>query len=123
MLNEHKNNLPSLTQVTQHLRSHKIVLRWDVTLAGLILISNKNLPPDLHLTIWRYSRELLICCILADVRLCRNPDKHRQYWYHLSRQFYSCPKCFERGLDNNMPLHQARDVLVVMRKEEEELVG
>src|SRR5437016_3610615 len=122
MINEHRTGLPSLTELTQRLRAAHIRLKWDVSLAGLILVSNKNIPRELRHAVWRYSRELLIMAILADVRLCTAPDRHRQYWYRLSKQFYCCPKCFERGLDNHMPLHQARDVIHVQRREEEVMV-
>jgi hypothetical protein len=119
MMNEHKPGLMPLTQLTQRLRAAHISLRWDVTLAGLILVSNKNIPPELHLTIWRYSRELFIMAILADIRVCTAPNSHRQYWYRLSHQFYSCERCFERGLDNNRPLHKASDVVQVQSRQEE----
>src|SRR5438874_761653 len=121
-MNEHKSGLMPLTELTQRLRAARISLRWDITLSNkMILLSNKNIPPDLHLTIWRYSRELLILLILGDHRLCRNPDRHRQYWYYLGSKsrLYCCEKCFERGLDNTRPLHKASDVIHVQRKEEE----
>lgn len=119
MMNEQRIGLPSLTELIQRLRAAHISLRWDVSLAGLILVSNKNIPPDLHLTIWKYSRELFIMHILADIRLCVAPDRHRQYWYHLSRQFYCCQRCFDRGLDNRQPLHKVSDVIRVQSRQEE----
>jgi len=123
-MNEHKSGLMPLTELTQRLREHNISLRWDITLSSkLILIANKSLPPELHRAIWRYSRELLICLILADVRLCRDPDRHRRTWYRLSKQFYCCERCFETGLDNRTPLHRAADVLVVQTKQEEEVMA
>lgn len=121
MINEHKTGLPTLTTLTQRLREHKITLRWDVSLCGLILVSNKNIPPELRYPLWRYSRELFIGHILGDIRLCRAPDRHRQYWYRLSKQFYCCEKCYTNGLDNHRPLHLVGDVVQVQSEEEDEV--
>jgi hypothetical protein len=125
MMNEHKRGLPSLTQLTQQLREHNITLRWDIGLSHLLLVSNRQLPPDLRCTIWRYSRELFALHLLADIRVCKSPDRHRPSWYYLSSKsrIFCCQRCFEQGLDNRTPLHKARDVIRVLSREEDEVVA
>ena len=72
-MNEHRIGLPSLTTLTQRLRAAHISLRWDVSLAGLILISNKNIPPELRRAIYLMQYNLP-SAQLTSIDICPSPS-------------------------------------------------
>ncbi len=123
MMNESKPHLPSLNNLIKRLRAASILLRWDVTASGkMILLANKSIPAQLRHLMWRYSRELTILHILADIRICRDPASHSWAWHHLSgtSKFICCSVCFEMGLDNNYPLQGIpSERLVAMQAKED----